>query len=121
MFVVVQADDWSQVATRLSGGSAPAAAPRVVPKAIHKVSPDYPESERASRVEGVVVLALRVDKSGQVSNARVVRSLGKAFDEAAVEAVRQWRFEPLLRDGQPVESEINITINFVPGAASSGR
>ncbi len=120
LFVVVQADDWSRVAARQAGGSAPAP-PRAVPKAIHKVSPDYPESERASRVEGVVVLALRVDKSGQVSDARVVRSLGKAFDEAAVEAVRQWRFEPLLRDGQPTESEINITINFVPGAASSGR
>ena len=113
LFVVLQADDWSRVAARPVTGAP--AAPPAAPKVIHRVSPDYPESERASGVEGVVVLALLVDKSGQVSSARVVRSLGKAFDEAAVEAVRQWRFEPLLRDGQPVESEINITINFVPG------
>ena len=83
---------------------------------IHRVSPDYPESERASGVEGVVVLALLVDKSGQVSSARVVRSLGKAFDAAAVEAVRQWRFEPLMHQGQPAEMYYNVTINFVPGA-----
>jgi periplasmic protein TonB len=79
------------------------------------VNPAYPESERAERRQGGVVLALRVDAQGVVSDARVVKSLAPAFDEAALAAVRQWRFEPVRRNGEAVESEINITINFVPG------
>ena len=78
------------------------------------MNPVYPESERAGRRQGVVVLALRVDPHGLVRTARVARSLAPAFDEAALAAVRQWRFGPVWRDGEAVEVERNITINFVP-------
>jgi TonB family protein len=118
LFVVLQADDWSAVASRLpaagpGGGSRQPAASH--PKVLTKVNPDYPDVEKAERRQGVVVLALRVDTQGLVSDARVVRSLAPAFDEAALAAVRQWRFEPARRDGEAVEAELNITINFVPG------
>jgi TonB family protein len=120
LFVVVQADDWSAVQARLplpAGATEPVASH---PRVITKVPPVYPPSEREAGRQGIVVLALRVDRQGTVGDARVVKSLGPAFDEAALTAVRQWRFEPVRRDGRAVDSELNITINFVPAAKAAG-
>jgi TonB family protein len=110
-FVVVQVDRSASVAG--NGNSAVAADTH--PKLVHRVNPEYPASERASKVEGIVVLVLRVELDGQVGDARVERGLGRAFDDAALEAVRQWRFEPARRAGRAVTAEYRVTIRFVPG------
>jgi TonB family protein len=117
LFLVVQAEPWSAVGARLPSTPQPAGAGDDRARVVHKVNPEYPDSERASRRQGVVVIKITIDEQGAVSDARVVRSLAPAFDEAALDAVRQWRFAPPQRDGQPVASELTLTINFVPGDA----
>jgi TonB family protein len=53
-----------------------------------------------------------VGTDGLVTNVRVVKSLGKGLDEKAVEAVQKWKFEPGMKDGQPVAAEIAIEVDF---------
>jgi TonB family protein len=115
LFLVVQAEPWSAVQARLPLTPQPAGAGVDRARVVHKVNPEYPDGERASRRQGVVVVQIAIDEQGEVSDARIVRSLAPAFDEAALDAVRQWRFDPPRRDGKPVASELTITINFVPG------
>lgn len=74
--------------------------------------PAYPESAKEDRVEGTVVTRLLIEKDGAVSDARIEQSLGDDFDRLALEAVRQWTFEPASVDGEPVRVYYNITINY---------
>ena len=68
------------------------------------VKPVYPEEALRAGLEGLVVLEAIVDERGRVGHdIKVVRSLGRGFDEAAVAAVRQWRFRPATRDGKPIK------------------
>jgi protein TonB len=68
------------------------------------VKPIYPEAALRAGLEGLVVLEAIVDERGRVGHdVKVVRSLGHGFDEAAVAAVRQWRFRPATRDGKPIK------------------
>ena len=73
--------------------------------------PIYPSMARIARVQGVVILEAVIDVSGRVESARVVRSIS-LLDDAALEAVRQWRFEPARLNGQPVPVVMTVTVNF---------
>jgi protein TonB len=75
------------------------------------VTPVYPESERESGIEGVVVLEATIATDGTVSDTRVVTGPA-GLREAAVAAVRQWQYEPYLLNGIPVETVTTITIEF---------
>jgi protein TonB len=59
-----------------------------------------------------VTVVFQVDTSGRVVDPRVAKSTDPAFDRAALEAVRQWRFEPGTRDGEPVQFKMKIPITF---------
>lgn len=83
-----------------------------IPKLLESVEPRYPEDAKRSGVEGVVILAVSVNSAGGVDAVRVVKPLSPALDQAAVDAVRQWRFSPATREGTPVDFEMNLTINF---------
>jgi len=72
------------------------------PKAIHKVLPVYPEKLRQQGVEGVVELRVSIDKKGIVQGATVLESIHPYLDYAALQALRQWEFEPVLRKKRPV-------------------
>jgi len=74
--------------------------------------PMYPEAAKAARIEGPVVLELRVGTDGSVVDASVVQSI-PMLDDAAVEAARQWKYVPTLLNGAPVEVLMNVTISFV--------
>ena len=76
--------------------------------------PVYPDV----RARGVVALTARVDSDGTVRTVRVV-SGNRALAAAAVRAVRQWRYRPYLKDGQPVATETNIVISFISNDAIS--
>jgi TonB family protein len=68
------------------------------------VQPVYPEEALSSGLEGLVVLEAIVDEQGRVGHdIKVLRRLGQGCDEAAVAAVRQWRFRPATRDGKPIK------------------
>lgn len=83
------------------------------PRAIHRVPPSYTEEARKERVQGVVILQAVINAQGRVEEVKALKELPKGLTEAAVEAVRQWRFEPALDgDGNPVSVYYNLTINF---------
>lgn len=81
-------------------------------KLIYKVEPKYPDDARAKKIEGSVLLGLTIDHGGLPQNIQIKRSLDPSLDQAAVEAVRQWRFEPAIKDGQPVSMWITVEVYF---------
>jgi protein TonB len=70
------------------------------PRAITQPPPPYPAEMRGKKVEGVVSVIFVVDASGKVSRPKVERSTHSAFDKPALDAVKQWRFEPAIKGGQ---------------------
>jgi protein TonB len=81
------------------------------PEKIVHVAPRYPFVARASHTEGTVVLEAVIDVTGLVTSARVLRSV-PLLDDAALEAVRAWRFTPALLNDQPVPVVMTITVTF---------
>ena len=81
------------------------------PMKTRDVKPVYPPIAQESRVQGVVILEAILDSDGKVAATRVLRSI-PLLDEAAVSAVRQWEFTPLLNDGVPTPVVMAITVNF---------
>jgi TonB family protein len=81
------------------------------PQVIHTVEPAPPARHRRA---GVCLVGLTVDELGRIQNVRVVKSLNKDADAKALEAVRQYRFMPALKDGVPVALPVKIEVNFVP-------
>jgi periplasmic protein TonB len=78
---------------------------------IRDVSPQYPPEAGRARLEGTVVLMAVIDKDGSVKDVRVESGL-PILAQAAIDAVKQWRYKPYLVDGEPVEVDSRITINF---------
>ncbi len=75
--------------------------------------PLYPPQARAAGVQGAVVVEVIINELGAVTDARVVRSV-PLLDEAALAAVRKWRFEPSVVNGRAVPVRMNLTVNFSP-------
>jgi protein TonB len=76
-------------------------------------APGYPSQALRRRIEGEVLLRVEVDARGRPTRVQVERGSGaRQLDAAAVAAVRRWRFEPALHDGQPVPSSVLIPIAF---------
>lgn len=103
------------------------------PKLVHKVNPAYPAEAKEARVQGLFVIAVVIGKDGAIRDARVVASAptverlkelepkkgtpaaleGDArLGAAAVDAVKQWRYEPIVKDGKPVDVQAQVTVNF---------
>jgi len=78
---------------------------------IYDVAPKYPPDAGRARIEGTVVLFAVIGKDGTVEDVRVERGL-PVLAQAAIEAVKQWRYRPYLLNGEPVEVDSQITINF---------
>jgi protein TonB len=104
--------------------SAPAAVPKVAtPQKVrvsqgvvagllqHKVEPQYPPAARAARIQGAVVLKAIIGKDGRVDDLKVI-SGHPMLAQAALNAVRQWRYKPYYLNGQPVAIDTTITVNF---------
>jgi TonB family protein len=81
------------------------------PRKMKHVNPIYPVEAQDARVQGVVILELSLDQDGRVSDARVVRPV-PMLDDAALDAVLQWEFEPTMLNGQPVPVIMTVTVNF---------
>jgi periplasmic protein TonB len=78
---------------------------------IHDVAPTYPPEAGRARIEGAVVLLAVIAKDGTVRDVRVERGL-PVLAQAAIDAVKQWRYKPYLLNGEPIEVVSQITINF---------
>jgi len=83
------------------------------PKAIGKVEPVYPEEAKRRNIEGTLKLMLKIDDLGRVLSAEVVEATPPGvFDEAALEAFREARFQPAMKDGRPVRYQAYIRVDF---------
>jgi protein TonB len=103
------------------------------PRIVRQVKPVYPPEAKAEKLEGLFVIDVVIGKDGVIKDARVVASAptparlkelepkkgtpaaqeGDArLATAALDAVRQWRYEPILKDGKPVEFKATVTVNF---------
>jgi protein TonB len=80
-------------------------------KLIRRVEPAYPELAKRARVQGKVVLVVTVDEEGNVTDIRVT-SGHPLLDEAALSAVKQWKYSPTLLNGEPVPVIANVTVFF---------
>ena len=78
---------------------------------LKKVNPVYPKTARKKHIQGVVVISATIDKNGDIANLVVV-SGDPTLAKAATEAVQQWKYRPYLFQGQPVEVETQILVNF---------
>jgi TonB family protein len=81
-------------------------------KVIYRVEPEYPLDAREKKITGTVVLTLTVDHEGLPQNIQVKKSLYPSLDQSAIEAARKMRFEPAMKDGQPVSIFISVEMNF---------
>jgi TonB family protein len=81
-------------------------------RVIHRVEPEYTPDAREKKIAGTVVLALTVDPQGLPQNISVKKSLYPSLDQSAIEAARKMRFEPAMKDGQPVSMSISVEMNF---------
>jgi periplasmic protein TonB len=82
------------------------------PRKIVDVSPEYPALARSAHAYGVVILEAVIDAQGAVTSVRVLRSI-PLLDQAAVEAVQQWRFTPARLNNEPVPVVMTVTVNFM--------
>jgi protein TonB len=84
------------------------------PRKRHHVSPIYPAIAAAARVQGTVSLEATIDEDGNVVNLRVLVSI-PLLDGAALDAVRQWKYEPTLLNGSPVPILMTVSVKFELG------
>lgn len=74
-------------------------------------NPVYPQEAQASGIDGIVVAEITVNESGIVTDARVLKS-NPVLDDAALRAVREWRYDPTIVDGKAVPVKMTVTVNF---------
>lgn len=85
---------------------------QVPPRVISQARPVYPFAMRANGMRGEVLVDFIVDREGRVRNAFVARSLNPSFDDAAVDAVQRWRFEPARNGERPVSAHMQVPVIF---------
>jgi TonB family protein len=82
------------------------------PKLLSKVEPAYTDEARGAKLQGTVVLYVEISPDGIAHDMSVVKGLGLGLDESAIQAVRNWRFQPGTMEGAPVTVQANIEVNF---------
>ena len=82
------------------------------PRLIKEVVPVYPEEARKAGIEGVVILKIMTDKQGQVARVHVLKSESSLLNKAAVDAVRQWKYEVFYSKGEPKPAILTVTVRF---------
>jgi TonB family protein len=83
------------------------------PVVIHSVEAEFSDEARRAKYQGVCLISLIVDAQGNPQNIRIARALGMGLDEKAIEAIRQYKFKPAMKDGRtPVPVMITIEVDF---------
>ena len=97
-------DDFEKGATKIRGELQP-------PKLLKSVDPVYPAEARKAQVEGVVILEARTDEKGAVEEVKILRSI-PLLNQAAIDAVKQWKYEPFIIKGKPCGVIFTVTVRF---------
>lgn len=82
------------------------------PRAAYQAEPVFPKEMRGKKVDGVVSVIFVVDATGKVTDPRAEKSTHPAFDKPAIDAVRQWKFEPGVKGGKRVPCKMRVSIRF---------
>ncbi len=98
-------DEFEKGAVRAVGDVKP-------PKLTKKVDPIFPEEARKEGISGVVILIVRTDKHGDIVGVKISKSPHELLSEAAVEAVKQWKYEPMIIKGKPMPIIFTVTMTF---------
>ena len=84
-----------------------------IPRALEAPDPEYPWKAQRRGKQGTVVLAVAINKDGGIDKVKVVRRLDPDLDQAAVDAVMQWRFAPAEKDGEAVPFQTLVEVSWV--------
>jgi TonB family protein len=82
------------------------------PKPTHTPDPTYTENARQNKLQGTAILLVAVNEKGFPEVLEITQSLGEGLDTQALAAVAGWRFQPEIKDGQPVAALVNVEVNF---------
>ena len=85
------------------------------PRPIFQTAPAFPNEMRGKKLEGVVSILFVVDSDGKVTNPRIEKSTHPAFEKPALDAIKQWKFEPAIKAGRRVSCKMRASIRFQPG------
>ncbi len=113
LFVLVAAPPCAAQSQALLNDQAYAVSGDITPPQLTEVaSPDYTAEARRKKIEGSVTMTIVVSKRGDVTDARVVQGLGYGLDENALLAVKEWKYKPAERNGEPVAVKMEVSVNF---------
>jgi TonB family protein len=82
------------------------------PKILRRADPTYPDTARQNHVQGLVKMNVLISANGDVVDVAIVEGLSDGLSEAAVQAARQWKFAPTIRDGAAIPVLFEVSINF---------
>jgi len=82
------------------------------PKLLHYVEPLFSTKPDEAFVEGTVTISVVVNAQGQPTDLQVIKGLNAGQDHSAIEAVKQWRFQPGTKGGKPVSVRVNVQVAF---------
>ena len=82
------------------------------PKAVYAPDAEYTERARKAKINGYVIVSLVVTSDGKPDKVRVEKSLAPDLDKKAMQAVRNWKFEPATKDGNPVAVNLRVEVDF---------
>jgi len=84
------------------------------PRLSEVATPDYTAEAKKNRIEGTVTVMIVIDKKGNVVDAQVTKGLGYGLDENAIIAVKEWKYKPAEKDGEPIAVKTEVTLSFYP-------
>jgi len=82
------------------------------PKATHQVIASFSKEARKKKIQGTAIVQLTVDKDGMPKDMCMMKTVGYGLDQQAALAVRQYRFQPAMYEGQPVPAQISVEVSF---------
>jgi TonB family protein len=95
----------NDMATRIGPGVTP-------PQVVYRSDPVYPANAQGAKPGPAVILDAIIPEDGIPRVIRVIRSLDWQFDDCAINALKQWRFSPAMKDGTPVKVRMNVAVEF---------
>jgi TonB family protein len=101
-----------QIVDPQTGAAIPSAEPGMTPRILKRAAPRYPEEARKRGFGGVAVLRVAVDERGKGTVVDIATPLGFGLDQAAINVIDQWEFEPAQRDGKPVKVYLRVRFDF---------